>query len=122
MEVTFLIMLLLSGSRNHTSVNCIMPILSRLNPDYYPATVVNYKLGGSFSGVLNMILREEKGYTYGARSNFNEQKEIAPFIASSSVRSSATLESVNIFRTAMEDYRQGISQDDLEFTKNALIK
>ncbi len=96
--------------------------LSRMNPDYYPATVMNYKLGGTFAGVLNMILREEKGYTYGARSNFQEQKEIAPFIASSSVRSNVTLESVNIFKTAMEDYRKGISQEDLEFTKNALIK
>jgi len=33
--------------------------------DYYPATVMNYKLGGSFSGNLNLILREEKGFTYG---------------------------------------------------------
>lgn len=96
--------------------------LSGMDSDFYPATVVNYKLGGSFAGVLNMILREEKGYTYGARSDFREQKEIAPFIASSSVRSNTTLESVNIFRTAMENYRQGISQEDLEFTKNALIK
>ncbi|NUO84027.1 insulinase family protein, partial [candidate division KSB1 bacterium] len=40
------------------------------HPDYYPATVMNYKLGGSFNGILNLILREEKGYTYGARSNF----------------------------------------------------
>ena len=96
--------------------------LSGMNPDYYPATVVNFKLGGSFAGILNMILREEKGYTYGARSNFNEQKVIAPFIASSSVRSNTTLESVEIFKTAMENYRKGISQEDLEFTKNALIK
>ncbi len=96
--------------------------LSRLNPDYYPATVVNYKLGGSFSGVLNMILREDKGYTYGARSWFSEQREIAPFLASSSVRSNTTLESVEIFKTEMEKYRQGISQEDLDFTRNALIK
>lgn len=96
--------------------------LSRMNPDYFPATVVNYKLGGSFSGVLNMILREEKGYTYGARSYFSEQRIIAPFIASSSVRSNATLESVEIFKTEMEKYREGISKKDLEFTKNALIK
>jgi zinc protease len=96
--------------------------LSRMNPDFYPATVINYKLGGSFAGVLNMILREEKGYTYGARSRFDEQKEIAPFIASSSVRSNTTLESVHIFKTSMENYRQGISSEDLEFTKNSLIK
>lgn len=96
--------------------------LSRSHQDYYPATVVNYKLGGSFTSVLNMILREEKGYTYGARSGFNEQMEIAPFLANSSVRSNTTLESVGIFKTEMEKYRQGITREDLDFTKNALIK
>ncbi len=40
--------------------------INRKDPDFYPATVMLYKLGGSFSSVLNLILREEKGYTYGA--------------------------------------------------------
>ncbi len=96
--------------------------LSRNDPDYYPAVVMNYKLGGSFSGTLNMILREEKGYTYGARSYFSGMKQPAPFIASASVRSGATQESVQIFMDEMEKYRQGISDEDLEFTRNALIK
>ncbi len=96
--------------------------LSRNNPEFFPATVMNYKLGGSFSGMLNMILREEKGYTYGARSYFTERSEKAPFRAFSSVRSNATYESVRIFKNTMEEYRKGISQEDLDFTKNALIK
>ena len=45
--------------------------LGYTDPDYYPASVMNYKLGGSFNSVVNMILREEKGYTYGARSGFS---------------------------------------------------
>ncbi|PAM92993.1 peptidase M16, partial [Flavobacterium sp. IR1] len=45
--------------------------LPRTNQDYFPAEVMNYKLGGSFSGNVNLILREEKGYTYGARSGFS---------------------------------------------------
>ncbi|HAV55280.1 MAG TPA: peptidase M16, partial [Aequorivita sp.] len=40
--------------------------LPRTDADFYPAEVMNYKLGGSFSGNVNLILREEKGYTYGA--------------------------------------------------------
>ncbi|MEM7179072.1 MAG: hypothetical protein AAF503_15355, partial [Pseudomonadota bacterium] len=44
--------------------------LPRTDPDFYPAEVMNYKLGGSFSGNVNLILREEKGYTYGARTRF----------------------------------------------------
>lgn len=96
--------------------------IPRTNPEFFDATVMNYKLGGSFSGKLNLILREEKGFTYGARSYFSEMKNPAPFIASSSVRSDATLESVSIYKNVMETYREGISQEDLDFTKNALIK
>jgi zinc protease len=96
--------------------------IPRTNPEFFDLTVMNYKLGGSFSGMLNLILREEKGFTYGARSFFNEQKNPAPFIASTSVRSDATFESVSIYKNVMEKYREGISQEDLDFTKNALIK
>jgi zinc protease len=96
--------------------------IPRSSDDYYPATVMNYKLGGSFNGILNMILREEKGFTYGAGSGFSGGKTYGTFTASSSVRSSATEESVQIFKDEIEKYRQGIADVDLEFTKNALIK
>jgi len=96
--------------------------LSRLNPEYFSAAVMNEKLGGSFSGFVNLILREEKGYTYGAYTGFTGLKVPAPFWASSSVRSNTTLESVQIFKETMEKYRKGISAEDLDFTKNSLLK
>ncbi len=98
------------------------PALAYTNPDFYPALVMNYKLGGSFSGILNLILREEKGYTYGARSRFSASYYPGPFTASSAVQSNATFASVKIFKDEMTKYREGISNEDLEFTKNALIK
>jgi zinc protease len=90
--------------------------------DYYPANVMNYKLGGNFNSYVNLILREEKGYTYGARTNFTGSLNPGYFIASSNVRSNATLESVQIFIDEMNKYREGIPEKDFEFTKNALIK
>jgi zinc protease len=98
------------------------PSIPRTNPDFYPAYVANYKLGGSFNGVFNMILREEKGFTYGARSNFSGSKEYGQFVASSRVRTNSTLESVTIFKTEMEKYRKGISQEYVDFTKSSLLK
>jgi len=92
------------------------------DPGYYPTVVMNYKLGGSFNGILNMILREEKGYTYGARSNFSGSLNPGTFSASSSVQSRVTLESVQIFKDEMAKYREGISSEDLQFTKDALVK
>jgi len=96
--------------------------LARTHKDYDAAEVMNYKLGGSFSGSLNLILREEKGFTYGARSGFYGNNLFGTFQASSSVRSNATLESMQIFREEMNKYREGIGEEDLDFTKNALLK
>jgi len=96
--------------------------MKREDPDYYPSTVMNYKLGGSFSGNLNLVLREEKGYTYGAGSYFNGSKIRGTFTAYSSVRTNVTPESVEIFIDEMNKYREGIGEEDLEFTKNSLIK
>ena len=98
------------------------PAISRENPDYVKADFVNYRLGGAFTSILNQILREEKGYTYGASSYFQEMKAIAPFVASTSVRSDATFESVRIIKEEMEKYRNGISEADLQFIKNCMVR
>jgi len=98
------------------------PSIPRTDPDYYPAYVTNYKLGGSFNGLFNLILREEKGFTYGARSNFSGSKNYGSFTASSRVRTNSTLESVNIFKTEMEKYRENIPQEYIDFTKSSLLK
>jgi zinc protease len=95
--------------------------MSRDNPDYVKADFINYRLGGAFTSILNQILREEKGYTYGASSYFQELKVKAPFVASTQVRSDATFESVKIFRDEMEKYRNGVSENDLQFIKNCMI-
>jgi zinc protease len=95
--------------------------LARDNPDYIKADFVNYRLGGAFTSILNQILREEKGFTYGASSYFQEMKVKAPFVASTSVRSDATFESVKITVDEMEKYRNGISENEIQFIKNCMI-
>lgn len=96
--------------------------MSRDNPDFPRAEFINYRLGGAFTSILMQILREEKGFTYGASSYFAEMKYPAPFIASTSVRSDATLESLKIFIDEMNKYRSGITEDDLQFIKNCMIR
>ena len=41
--------------------------------EFYRAGLMNYVLGGSFNGRLNINLREDKGWTYGARSSFKRR-------------------------------------------------
>ncbi|MEA1882705.1 MAG: pitrilysin family protein [Candidatus Marinimicrobia bacterium] len=96
--------------------------LARTDPDFFPATVMNMKLGGNFSGNVNLVLREEKGFTYGARTVFSGSKFPGKFTASSGVRSNTTEESVTIFKDLMTAYRNPIADEDLEFTKNVLLK
>jgi zinc protease len=98
------------------------PAISRSNPDYVKVNFINYRLGGAFTSILNQILREQKGYTYGAQSTFQEMKGIAPFYAASSVRSDATFESVKIFKDEMEKFRNGLSETDLQFVKNCILR
>jgi zinc protease len=109
------------GSRQSV-ISIGYPAMSRDNPDFVKGNFVNYRLGGAFTSILNQILREQKGYTYGASSYFQQMKIPAPFVASSSVRSDATFESVRIFKDEMEKYRNGISEADLQFIKNCMLR
>jgi zinc protease len=96
--------------------------LARQDKDFFPATVMNYKLGGSFNGNVNLVLREEKGFTYGARTNFSGGMIQGTFMANASVRSSATEESVQIFKDLMTRYGPEFKTEDLEFTRKSLVK
>lgn len=96
--------------------------ISRDDPDYPRVDFANYRLGGAFTGILNQILREQKGYTYGAFSSFGEMKSKAPFIASAMVRSDATFESLKIFVDEMKKYREGVTAEELQFIRNSLVR
>lgn len=64
--------------------------LKMADADYFPILVTNQILGGSFGSYLNMNLREEHGYTYGARSYTGADKYASKFTASASVRNAVT--------------------------------
>jgi predicted Zn-dependent peptidase len=65
--------------------------LKMSDPDYYAVLVANYVFGGSFGSYLNMNLREENGYTYGARSNIGTGRNYkGTFSASAKVRNEVT--------------------------------
>ena len=64
--------------------------IERTSPDYDALTVANRVLGGGPTGRLFMHLREDKGYTYGAYSNFSATRVVGPWSASTDVRSEVT--------------------------------
>ena len=93
------------------------------DPDFYPAQVMNYILGGGgFASRLTQELREGKGYTYGIRSGFSANEDVGQFTVSSGVRSNVTLESTQAIKDIMKEYPETFSETDLETTRSFLIK
>jgi zinc protease len=81
--------------------------------DAIKASVMNGILGGSFSGRLNQNLREDKGYTYGARSSLSTDRLIGSFTASTEVRNSVTDTTLNEIFKEMNLLRTELVEDDL---------
>jgi zinc protease len=96
--------------------------LAASSPEFYKATVMNHKLGGDFSSVLNMILREEKSFTYGARSGFSGNSNPGSFKATVDVQTNATFETAQILRDEIAKYRDGITAEKLDMVKASLLK
>ena len=67
----------------------------RNTPDYPALLVMNAVLGGQFVSRINLKLREEKGYTYGARSGFDWRRGIAPFSLQASVHTASTADAIS---------------------------
>ncbi len=89
--------------------------------EFYKAGVMNYELGGNFNSHINLKLREEKGWTYGAGSQFTGSTYTGAYVAYAGVRQDASDSSVVEFIKAMKDYaNNGIDQDELVYTKKAI--
>ena len=90
--------------------------------DYYKNRIANFVFGGAFNSRLNLNLREDKGYTYGIRSNFNGGKYNGVFNISASVKRNATaLSLAEIIKEFKKYETNGITDAELEFTKKSLL-
>lgn len=96
----------------------------RTSPDYFPLLVMNRILGGASSARINLNLREDKGYTYGASSGFDFRRGAGPFTASAPVQGFSTKESVVEFLRELRGIRGDIPvrPDELEGAKQSIIR
>ena len=89
--------------------------------EYYKSSLMNFALGGAFNSRINLNLREDKGYTYGARSYFNGGKLSGYYTATAEVRADATDKSIAEFINEIKDYSErGITDDELMFMRNSI--
>ncbi len=98
--------------------------VQRSHPDYVPIYVMNHILGGQFSARVNMNLREDKGYTYGARSGYSFRKGAGPFTASAGVQTAVTKESVVEFMKELNGIQGSIpiTAAELDYSKQSIIR
>jgi predicted Zn-dependent peptidase len=61
------------------------------DPAFFPLTVANFGIGGQFMSRINLNLRENKGYTYGARSSVGYDLAGTQFSASAPVVADKTV-------------------------------
>jgi zinc protease len=96
--------------------------IERTNPDYDALTVANYVLGGGPTGRLFEHLREQKGYTYGAYSNFNATRIPGSWSAFTDVRSEVTDGALTDLIDEIRQMRDvALTDKELADAKKALI-
>ncbi len=94
---------------------------ARSSPDFRPIQVMNMALGGLFSSRINMNLREDHGYTYGASSQFTFRRAPGPFQVAAGVRTDVTAPAVSeIFKEIRGMVEKPLNDEELKKAKDAM--
>jgi len=90
-------------------------------PDHHAIILANAVLGGLFNSRINMNLREDKGWTYGARSSFRFRRGAGPFVARTAVETAVTAPAFEEILGEIERMRsEPVSEEELELARHAL--
>jgi len=97
--------------------------INRTHDDYFPMRVMNQILGGQFTSRINLNLREDKGYTYGAASLWEMRKFGGHFVTTGGFQGEYTDRSVQELMSEITRMREaGVTGDELETAKDGLIR
>ena len=97
---------------------------ARKSPDVFALSLMNAVLGGQFISRLNMNLREDKGYSYGAESSFSFLRGPGPFETVATVQTAVTKESlVEVFKELKDiTGKRPVTDAELAFAKQRMIQ
>ncbi|MBI9072570.1 MAG: insulinase family protein [Melioribacteraceae bacterium] len=90
--------------------------------DFYSNSIMNSLLGGQFSSRINLNLREDKGFTYGAQSAFHYNSVNGYFAVSTAVESKNTGEALSEIFKELKLVKNTITKEEVEFSKSNLVK
>lgn len=101
-----------------TVIRFFMPGPKYAHPMRIQHELLNTILGGSFTSRLNQNLREDKGYTYGARSSFTMAPNAGYFTATADVQAEVTGAALKEFLAEFRRIRGGdISAGEVQKTR-----
>ncbi|MDI1353508.1 MAG: pitrilysin family protein [bacterium] len=94
-----------------------------VNGDFYKGTIMNFPFAGAFNSRTNYLLREIKGWTYGTRAGFYGTKFVGPYTMSGGFKANTTDSTlVEILKEFKKYTEEGITDEELNFTKNAMVQ
>jgi len=97
--------------------------IERKNPDYEKLSVMNQVMGGLFSSRLNLNLREQHGYTYGASSNIYDTTHEGPWMLAAQVRTDVTGASISeMFKEAKGMLEKEVTPEELKLAKESISR
>jgi len=104
-----------------TEMRLGLPGAPRTSKDYFPCLVTNAILGGQFISRINFNLREQHGYTYGARTEFAFRRGGGPFVAGAPVKTAVTEPSLKETLGELARIRESeVQPQELELAKDLL--
>jgi len=96
------------------------PGVARSTADYVPLEVMNNVLGGLYSSRINVNVREEHGYSYGAFSFFIYDRVAGLFAAGGGMRTDSTGPAIQEIMKEMEKIRSSPpTPEELQLAKGA---
>lgn len=96
--------------------------VARSDPDRDALLLCNAVLGGQFNSRINMNLREDKGYTYGAFSHFAFMRQPGPFVVSTGVRTDTSAAALDeILREIAAMREAAVTQQELNDARNLYV-
>jgi zinc protease len=110
------------------AVQSVIDIIKRSLPydaagEFFKMRLMNFPLGGNFNSRINLNLREDKGFTYGASSYFSGGKTLGSFSAGGDFNALYTIESIEELFEEISGYReQGPNPDELALLKTAFTQ
>lgn len=89
--------------------------------DFFKTGLMNYALGGAFNSRINLNLREDKGWTYGARCSVIGDKYTGEYFFGSGIRANATDSALVEVMNELSTYAtKGITDEEITFMRSAI--